>query len=480
MGDRPQDIFKMFNLNLNPPIFDNIIFFVYNKLMTKEKLMDLEKKHIWHPCSQMKDYEEYPATPIVKAQGVWLETIDGKKILDAISSWWVNIFGHCNPYISQKISEQLNTLEHVIFANYTHKPAIILGKRLSSLFNDQLPRVFYADNGSSAIEVAIKMSYHYWYNKNKKEKNLFGYITGAYHGETLGALSVGDLSLYKETYSPLLINTIHLQGPDCFRCPYNLKREECNAECFEKSQKSIEVNKKNMAAIIIEPIVQCANGMSIYPPIFLKKLREYTTNNEIHLICDEIAVGFGRTGKMMATHHANIIPDFVVVSKALTGGFLPLSAVLTTEEVYNTFYGPYIERKAFLHSHSYTGNPLACSAACAVFEIFEKENVLEMVNYKGKLIYNSVIELADYKYVGEIRNIGIITAIELVKDKKNKTQFDWQERIGYKIYREAEKNGVLLRNLGDIIYFMPPYVINEDEINFMTKIAKDAILKILK
>lgn len=447
--------------------------------MTKEELFNLEKRHIWHPCSQMKDYEEYPAIHIVKGEGIWLETIDGKRILDAISSWWVNIFGHCNPYIIKKIKEQLDSLEHVIFANYTHTPAIILGKKLSSLFNDKLPRIFYADNGSSAIEIAIKMSYHYWYNKNQKNKNLFGYITGSYHGETLGALSLGDLTLYKEQYSQLLIKTIKIPGPDCFRCPYDLTRNNCKAECFEKTKKVLDKNKKNMSGIIIEPIVQCANNMSIYSPVFLKKVREYTNNNKIHLICDEIATGFGRTGKFMASYHADIIPDFVTVSKALTGGFLPLSAVLTKEEIYETFYAPYTNRKAFLHSHSYTGNPLACTAACAVFDLFDKENVLEIINQKGKFILNSVIDLLDYKYIGEIRNIGIITAIEIVKDKKNKKAFDWQERIGYKIYREAEKNCVLLRNIGDVIYFMPPYIINEEEIKFMTSQAKNAIFKVL-
>lgn len=448
-------------------------------IIMSEYLSYLEKKHIWHPCSQMKDYEEYPAIHITKGKGVWLETIDGRKILDAISSWWVNLFGHCNEYISQKIKEQIDNLEHVIFANYTHTPAIILAKNLSSLFNDKLSRVFYADNGSSAIEVAIKMSYHYWYNNNKPDKNLFGYITGAYHGETLGALSVGDLDLYKKTYSPLLIKALQLPGPDCYRCEYNLTRDKCNAECFHKTEKILENNKEHFAGIIVEPILQCANCMSIYSPIFLKKLREYTKNNNIHLICDEIASGFGRTGKMMASHHADIIPDFVTVSKGLTGGFLPLSAVITSEDVYNAFYDQYIKKKAFLHSHSYTGNPIACSAGCAVFEIFEKENILEMINHKGKVIYNNLLDLIDYKYIGEIRSIGMITAIELVKDKNKKTPFDWKDRIGYKIYREAEKNGLLLRNLGDVIYFMPPYIINEEEINFMIRVAKNSIFKIL-
>ena len=446
----------------------------------KENLNFLEKKHIWHPCSQMMDYEEYPAKRIVKGEGVWLETEDGNKILDAISSWWVNLFGHCNNYIAEKISAQTREIEHLIFANYTHNPAINLAKKLSGLFNDKLPRVFYADNGSSAIEAALKMSYHYWVNMGKKDKNIFCYLGGGYHGETLGALSMGSLGIYKEIYSPLLIKSIELPGPDCYRCPYNLSKTNCNAECFERCVKELNQNKDRISGVIIEPILQAANGMNIYSPNFLKKLREYTEKNQIHLICDEIAAGFGRTGKMMASHHSDIVPDFVTVSKGLTGGFLALSAVLTSEDVYLAFYAPYNEQKAFLHSHSYTGNPIACAAGCAVFDIFEGDDILRTINEKGKQIYNKVLDLQDNNNVGDIRTIGMVCAIELVKDKKNKTSFDWKERIGYKIYREAERKGVLLRNLGDIIYFMPPYIINDKEIDFMTGVAKRSIDEILK
>ncbi|OHD12816.1 MAG: adenosylmethionine--8-amino-7-oxononanoate transaminase [Spirochaetes bacterium GWC1_27_15] len=448
--------------------------------MEVNKLIEEDKKHIWHPCSQMMDYEEYPAIHIEKGEGVWLYTRSGERVLDAISSWWVNIFGHGNKYIADKISEQAHKLEHVIFANYTHSPAVELSIRLSKLFNDNLPKVFFADNGSSAIEVAFKMSYQYWYNKGIPQKNEFVYISGAYHGETIGALSLGSLGLYKKVFEPLLLKTNEVFGPDCYRCPFSLQRNTCNAECFAKTEKELEKLADKTAAIIIEPMLQCAAGMKMYSPIFLKKLRETSKKLDIHLICDEIACGFGRTGKIMATHYADIIPDFAVVSKGLTGGFLALSAVLTSDQIYQAFYAPYESGKAFLHSHSYTGNPLACSAALATFELFDQTNIIEKNKETGKYIYEKVTPLLEHKNVGEIRNLGMVTAIELVKDKNTKEDLDYKKRIGHSIYRIAEKKGVLLRNLGNTIYFMPPLIINKEEIDFMTSVAIDSITQVLK
>jgi len=447
--------------------------------MNFDEIIEAEKKHIWHPCSQMQDYEKYPAIHIERGEGVWLYKKNGEKILDAISSWWVNIFGHGNKYIADKIAEQAHNLEHVIFANYTHTPAIELAVHLSKMFDDKLPKVFYADNGSSSIEAALKMSFHYWLNCGKPEKSNFIYISGAYHGETIGALSAGAISLFRKIYEPLLMKTTEAPGPDCFRCPYSKERNSCDAECFAKTEKVLIENHSKTAAVIIEPVVQCAAGMKIYSPVFLRKLRETTKKLGIHLICDEIAVGFGRTGKMMASHHAGIVPDLAVVSKGLTGGFLPLAAILTNDEIYSAFYGTQTE-KAFLHSHSYSGNPIACAAGCAVFDLFEKMDILEKNKITAKNILSNLEDLKNHKHIGEIRNIGMITAIEIVKDKASKKSFEPQKHIGNNIYRLAEKNGVLLRNLGDIIYFMPPYIINEKEINFMTGTAKKSIFEILK
>jgi adenosylmethionine-8-amino-7-oxononanoate aminotransferase len=447
--------------------------------MDLKHLNYLDKKHIWHPCSQMMDYEDYPAIPITRAQGVWLYQADGKKILDAISSWWVNIFGHCHPHIVSRIREQVGKLEHVIFANYTHESAIILSRSLSALFADKLPKVFFTDNGSSAVEAALKMSYQYWFQKGEIKKKKFIYISGAYHGETLGALAVGALGLYKKVYQPLLMDSLEAPGPDCFRCDFGLVRHSCDAPCFEKTLKVLKENHTSTCAFIIEPLLQAAGGMKMYPPIYLRKVRAACSEWKIHLICDEIASGFGRTGKIMASHHAEITPDFVTLAKGLTGGFLSLAVVLTSEEIFNEFYAPYQDSKAFMHSHSYSGNPIACSAACAVMELFEKMDILSELQVKSSYIRQNVLELLDHKNIGEIRTLGMVTAIELVEQKSEKRPFAWQKRVGYRIYRKAENKGVLLRNLGDVIYFMPPLIIEEKEIDFMTIVAKESIREIL-
>jgi adenosylmethionine-8-amino-7-oxononanoate aminotransferase len=427
----------------------------------------------------MMDYERYPAILIERGEGVWLYKQNGERILDAISSWWVNLFGHGNAWIGERIKKQVELMEHVLLANYTHEPAITLATKLSALFDNRLPKVFYTDNGSSSVEAALKMSFHYWHNVGKPQKNHFAHLKGAYHGETLGALSVGSMDAYKKLYSPLLMDTLEIEGPDCFRCEYKLDRLECNAECYAKAEHILDGDHANLCAVIIEPVVQCAAGMKMYSPRYLEKLRSQCTNLGIHLICDEIAVGFGRTGTMMASHQAGIVPDLVTVSKAVTGGFLPLAAVLASEEIFDAFYAPYEAMKAFMHSHTYSGNPLACAAGCAVFDLFDKTSVLEENRIKSKLIREGALPLASHPHVGEIRTQGMITAIEILKDRKNREPFNWQERIGYQIYRCAEKKGVLLRNLGDVIYFMPPYIITEKEIDFMTGVAVDSVREVL-
>lgn len=437
----------------------------------------LDERHVWHPCSQMHDYEAYPAVPVRRAKGVWLYTEDGKKILDAVSSWWVNLFGHANGRIARAVARQAKTLEHVIFANYTHEPAARLAENLSGLFSGALPRVFFADNGSAAVEVALKMSYHYRVNSGEAKRDAFAFISGAYHGETVGALSVGSLGLYKKVYAPMLMPASEVPGPDCYRCPFGRTRDGCAVECFAGTEKAIR-SQERLSAVIIEPMLQAADGMKMYPAKYLIKLRALTKELGIHLICDEIAAGFGRTGMMMASHHADIVPDIVCVSKGLTGGFLPLSAVLVSDAMYTAFYAPYSEQKAFMHSHSYTGNPIACAAANAVFDIFRESDVLGMIREKGAYIRQRAMALADHPSAGEIRSIGMVTAIELVQDRSAKKPFDGG-RIGYRIYREAEKNGVLLRNLGDVLYFMPPYVISRREMDHMVDTAVRAVRSVL-
>jgi len=426
--------------------------------MKNNKFMQKDLKFNWHPCSQMKDHEFLPLIPIKKAKGVYLEDFEGNRYIDSISSWWVNIFGHSNKYINKAIKKQSKKLEHIIFAGFTHKGAIKLSKRLCKL--TKLDKVFYADNGSSAVEVALKMAFHYYLNKGEK-RELFFSLKNSYHGETIGALSVGDVELYKKTYEPLLINSIQLPIPKD-------KSDEEAKKALKKARKYFKKYHKKVSSLIIEPLVQCAGNMKMHSPLFVKGLRELCDEFDVKLILDEIAVGFGRTGSMFAHFQAGIKPDFLCLSKGLTGGYLPLSCVLTTNEIYSEFYCDYEKLKAFLHSHSYTANPLAISAANATLDLFEKSNVLEENKKKAKYIWDTIQKFKKLKNVKEIRQTGMITAIEMI-------DYPFEKRAGLEVYKYGLKNGVLLRPLGNVIYFMPPYVITYREIYKMIETAYKGI-----
>lgn len=440
-------------------------------------LINQDLQYLWHPCSQMKDYPNIvPLIPIKSGKGAWLYDFNNNKYLDAISSWWVNIFGHCNEYINEKIKAQLDCLEHVILAGFSHAPIIELSKKLVEITPGNLSKCFYADNGSSSIEVALKMSFHYWRNKGHTNKTKFISLKNSYHGETLGALAVGNVELYKETYKPLLIDVLTAPSPDCFYRETGESWHDYSLRKFYELEEILLNNQDSVAGIFIEPLVQCAGNMRMYHPIYLTKLREACDKYNIHLIADEIAVGFGRTGTMFACEQANITPDFMCLSKGITGGYLPLSVTLTTDEVYNAFYDDYNNLTAFLHSHSYTGNPLACAAALATIELFEKLDTINNNKNLAKTIWNNLEDLNDHNNIVELRQMGMITAFELAKNKKNKELFPWQERRGIKLYNYALKNNVLLRPLGNTIYLMPPYIITEQEIELITNVAKNGII----
>ncbi|OOM13912.1 adenosylmethionine--8-amino-7-oxononanoate transaminase [Clostridium saccharobutylicum] len=433
-------------------------------------------KYIWHPCAQAKDYDDFKPIVIEKGDGVWLYDIDGNRYLDCISSWWTNTLGHSNKRINEAIKRQVDNIEHVIFADFSNKPAIELAEKLVEITPDKLTKIFFSDNGSSAVEIALKMSFHYNMQMGNPRKKRFVTLSGAYHGETLGALSVCDIDKYNEVYKPLLLETLRVEGPDCYRCKYGLKKEFCNAECFENMEKCLTENNEEVSAVIVEPMVQGAAGMRIYSPIYLKKLRDLCDKYNIHLIADEIAMGFGRTGKMFACNHAEISPDFMCLSKGISAGYMPMSAVMTTDKIYNCFYGDYKELKTFIHSHTYTGNAMACAIGVENLKIFEEDNIIKNNEKKGELIKRLTLERVETsKHVGDVRSIGMITAIELVKDKKTKETYPWQMRVGYEIYRIALKKGLLLRPMGNVLYFIPPYVINEDEIKFMVNTCFESI-----
>ncbi len=426
-------------------------------------MMNRDLEVIWHPCTQMKDHESLPLIPVKSGKGVWLYDFEGNAYIDAISSWWVNLFGHANPYINNRIKEQVDTLEHVLLAGFTHEPAIELAHRLVALTPKTLQKVFYVDNGSSAIEAALKMSYHYHRN-NGKNKSLFLSLTNSYHGETIGALSVGDVALYKETYEPLLIANVQVPVPKD-------QTPKAAEEALKALEAMLEARAGEIAAFIIEPLIQGAGSMHMYHPDYLVGARRLTQQYDVHLIADEIMTGFGRTGEMFACEHAGISPDFMTLSKGLTGGYLPLSVVMTTDEVYSAFYCDYNEYKAFLHSHSYTGNPLACSAALATLELFERDNVIEANREKSRYIAQKLERFKRLDNVASVRQQGMVAAVEL-------KGYDPKERIGLSVYRYGLEHGVLLRPLGSVVYFMPPYVITEEEINTMMDVAYEGIKKL--
>ena len=430
---------------------------------------------LWHPCTQMKDHERLPVIPIRRGEGVWLEDFDGKRYLDAVSSWWVNVFGHANPRIGGRIKAQLDELEHVMLAGFTHPPVVELSERLVALAPPGLSRVFYADNGSSGIEVALKMSHHYWINHGQPGKRRFVTLSNSYHGETVAAMSVGDVGLFTETYKALLLDTLKVPSPDCYLRPEGTCWEEHSRAMFAHMERTLAEHHREVAAVIVEPLIQGAGGMRMYHPVYLRLLREACDRHGVHLIHDEIAVGFGRTGTMFACEQAGITPDFLVLSKALTGGYLPMAAVLTTDTVYQAFYDDYATLRAFLHSHTYTGNPLACAAALATLDIFEQDRVIEANRGLSAHMARACAHLADHPHVAEVRQTGMALAIEMVADKAGKVPYPWQERRGLAVYQHALSRGALLRPLGNVVYFLPPYVISPDQIDFLAEVATEGI-----
>jgi adenosylmethionine-8-amino-7-oxononanoate aminotransferase len=426
-----------------------------------EELKNMDLDVLWHPCTQMKDHETLPLIPIKKAHGIYLEDFEENIYIDAISSWWVNIFGHTNSYINTKIKNQLDVLEHVILAGFTHEQVIKLSQRLVKLTPKNLDKCFYSDNGSSAVEVALKMSYHAHFNDGNSKKNTFVSLTNSYHGETIGALSVGDVELYKQTYKPLLLKTIQTEVPK----DMSIEAAKSAAEQFENLCKD---KAQEISAIILEPLIQGAGYMHMYHPDFLVQIRKICTKYNIHLIADEVMVGFGRSGELFACDVAKITPDFMVLSKGLTGGYLPLSVVLTSNNIYSKFYCDYNEHKAFLHSHSYTGNALACTAANATLDIFENENIIEKNKQLSKYMGKKLEKFKNLKNVDSIRQTGMICVVEL-------KGYSPKERIGLKIYQYCLEHGVFLRPLGHVVYFMPPYIITENEIDTMMDTAFKAI-----
>lgn len=432
--------------------------------------------HVWHPCTQMREHAgALPLIPIVHGDGAWLVDADGKRYLDGISSWWSNLFGHANPRIAAAIAAQAAKLNHVMLAGFTHEPALQLAEELVQIAPRGLARVAYASDGASAVEIALKMSFHYWRNVGRPERTRFIALANAYHGETLGALSVSDLPLYRAVYGPLLFDPIVAPSPDWLDAEPGESRDEVARRRLGDLRVLLEHHGQATCAVIIEPLVQCSGGMRMHSPVYLAGLRKLCDEFEVHLIADEIAVGFGRTGTLFACEQARITPDFLCLSKGLTGGALPLSTVLATEKVYQAFLGDYAANNAFLHSHTFSGNPIACAAALASLAIFREEPVLERIGKLAARLATRIETLRDHPHVAGIRQTGLIAAFELVADKSSGHAFASAERRGRRFYRHALERGVLLRPLGDTVYFLPPYCLNESDIDLMVDVAAESI-----
>ncbi|MDX8380114.1 MAG: adenosylmethionine--8-amino-7-oxononanoate transaminase [Gallionella sp.] len=412
---------------------------------------------VWHPCSQMKHHEIFPLMPIARGQGAWLYDFDNKKYLDTVSSWWVNLFGHCNSYINAALHDQLDKLEHVMLAGFTHEPVVELSERLRELAPTGLGHCFYGSDGASATEISLKMSAHYWRNSGKPEKSQFISLQNSYHGETLGALSVTDVALFRDAYGALIRQQSTVLSPDDRNAASGETAETFALRCAAALENHLQQHHAQLAAFILEPLVQGAAGMAMYHPTYLRHARQLCEKYEVHLIADEIAVGMGRTGTLFACEQGDITPDFLLISKGITGGYLPLSIVMTTDKIYHAFYDDQTAR-GFLHSHSYTGNPLACRAALATLDIFKHNNVLSDNRHKAAYFNNLARPLRALPEVKNWRNTGMIWAFEVETPHR-----DFSQRC----FEQGLQHELLLRPMGNTVYFMPPYIINEEEMNLM-------------
>jgi adenosylmethionine-8-amino-7-oxononanoate aminotransferase len=441
----------------------------YNELIKKDL------KYIWHPFTQMKDHENEAPIIIDRGKGIYLWDLNGNKYIDGISSWWVNTLGHSNPRLNEALGQQAEKIEHTMLAGFSHKPAIELAERLVKICDNRLKKVFYSDNGSTAVEVALKMAYQYWLQKDDSNRPKFVALKNSYHGDTLGAVAVGGVDQFHKTYKPLLFEIYQADSPYCYRCPAGKTKENCSLECLNAVENILKSHSDEISGVIIEPLVQAAGGMIIYPAKYLKKLRELCDRYNVLLIDDEVAMGFGRTGKMFAYEHAGIEPDLMCLAKGLTAGYMPMAVTMASDEIYQAFYDDYEKLKTFYHGHSFTGNPLAASIAVENLKIFKEENIIESLQPKIKKLSQELEKFKELEHVGDIRQIGMVAAVEIVLDKDTKEPYPFETRLNQQIYKEALKRGAVLRPIGDAIYFMPPLIITEEEIKTLTDIAFESI-----
>jgi len=471
-------------------------------LEENRRLEELDKKYIWHPFTQMNDWLEDKPIIISEGRDCFIKDIYGKWYLDGVSSLWVNIHGHRKKEIDDAIKEQLSNIAHSTLLGLSNVPAIKLAEKLVQIIQKSFPlppypplskgrydsqprgqrggvsKVFYSDNGSTAVEVALKMAFQYWKHKGIGGKHAFVSLHNAYHGDTIGAVSVGGIDIFHKAFGPLLFKTYKAPSPNCYRCELGKEYPDCKLACLGKMDEIFEMHGDEIAALIIEPLIQAAGGMITSPSGYLKGVRELCTKYNILMIADEVATGFGRTGKMFACEHEDVIPDIICLSKGITGGYMPLAATIATDEIYNAFLGEFKDLKTFFHGHSYTGNPLACAAALACLDLFEKEEVIKTLKGKIEILEAWLKNVLTLQHVGDVRNIGLMAGIELVKDKKIKEPYGWEEKMGWRVAYQARENGVFIRPLGNVMVIMPPLSISEQNLNQLLKVIRDSIVKI--
>jgi adenosylmethionine-8-amino-7-oxononanoate aminotransferase len=443
----------------------------------RHRLSKLDHKYLWHPFTQMQDWLAEEPLIIASGKGCVLTDVDGREYIDGTSSLWANIHGHNVEEINKAIREQLNRIAHSTSLGLANVPATLLAEKLISIAPRGLSRVFYSDDGSTAVEVALKTAFQYWRNIEGEQtrRRKFISLELGYHGDTLGAVSVGGIDLFHGIFGPLLFESLRAPAPYCYRCRFGQKSETCDKECIRALRSIFAENDGEIIALIAEPLVQGAAGFIVHPEGYLAEARRVCDEHGALLIADEVATGFGRTGKMFACEHESVTPDLMAVAKGLSGGYLPLAATLTTEKVFKAFFGEYGERKTLFHGHSYTGNPLACAAALASLELFETRNVLHELQGKIEWLRRGLERFRQLPHVGDVRQCGFIGAVELVRDRATKEPFAYGERVGAKVCESARRKGVLLRPLGDVIYFIPPYCITESQLQKLLNAAFESI-----
>ncbi|TAJ30891.1 MAG: adenosylmethionine--8-amino-7-oxononanoate transaminase [Nitrospirae bacterium] len=443
----------------------------------RDRLADWDRTFLWHPFTQMKEWEREQPVIIERGKGSYVIDTEGRRYLDGVSSLWVNVHGHRHPRLDRALRAQLSRIAHSTLLGLSNPPAIRLARELVRLAPAGLTKVFYSDNGSTAVEIALKMAVQYWRQRRPKAgpKRTFLRLQLAYHGDTVGAMSVGGIDLFRDRFRPLLFPTVAAEPPYCYRCPLRLTYPSCAMACLDPVERILKRRHRALAGVIIEPLVQAAAGMLLAPPGYLARMRELCTKYQVLLIADEVATGFGRTGRMFACAHEGVTPDLMAVSKGLTGGYLPLAATLATEDIYQAFLGDYAEWKTFFHGHSYTGNPLGCAVALANLEVFRKERTLARMQPRITALRRFLQPLSTLSHVGEIRQRGYMVGIELVTDRATRTPYPPTERIGHRVTREARRRGMLIRPLGHVVVLMPPLSVTTAELARMVTILRESI-----